>query len=304
VHVDLDTLATALYVKVDDELKASPQLNRWRPRVGITPKITDAELITVAVMQVLLGFHDESRWIRYARKALLHLFPRLPKQPGYNKRLRTLGTQLAHLVAVLAVDTDLWRHPIRIADSTPVQCGASRTTVQNSDLAGWAGYGYCSSHSRRFWGLRLHLVTTVHGLPVAFALTNPKVDERDVLVDLVSLHPSMFRHQDGPILVVDKGYRDSATERWLNEAEITVVRPAYRNEPPRPGRMLLRAVRQTIESVNDTLKDQLGLEHHGGRTTTGVTVRVLQRILALTAAIWHNWHTGQPIMRSLTAYDH
>jgi Transposase DDE domain len=304
VHVDLDTLATALYVKVDDELKASPQLNRRRPRVGITPKITDAELITVAVMQVLLGYHDESRWIRYARKTLIHLFPYLPKQPGYNKRLRLLGAQLAHLVAVLAVDTDLWQHPIRLADSTPVQCAASRTTVQNSDLAGWAGYGYCASHSRRFWGLRLHLVTTVHGLPVAFALTHPTIDERDVLVDLVSLHPGMFGHPDGLILVVDKGYRDRAMETWLNEADITVVRPAYRNEPPRPGRMLLRAVRQTIESVNDTLKDQLGLERHGGRTTTGVTVRVLQRILALTASIWHNWHTGQPIMRSLTAYDH
>jgi hypothetical protein len=304
VHVDLDTLATALYVKVDDALKASPQLNRWRPRVGIVPKITDAELITVAVMQVLLGYHDESRWIRYARNALIHLFPYLPKQPGYNKRLRTLGTQMAHLVAALAADTDLWRHPVRIADSTPVQCGTSRTTVQNSDLAGWAGYGYCASHSRRFWGLRLHLVTTVHGLPVAFALTHPTVDEREVLVDLVSLQSTMFHHRDGLILVVDKGYRDRVTETWLNETDISVVRPAYRNEASRPGRMLLRAVRQTIESVNDTLKDQLGLEHHGGRTTTGVTVRVMQRILALTACIWHNWHTGQPIMRSLIAYDH
>jgi hypothetical protein len=135
-------------------------------------------------------------------------------------------------------------------------------------------------------------------------LTSPKVDGRDVLVDLVSLQPHMFHHQDGLILIVDKGYRDRGTETWLNEAGITVVRPAYRNETPRPGRVLLRAVRQTIESVNDTLKDQLGLEHHGGRTTAGVTVRVLQRILALTAAIWHNWHTGQPIMRSLIAYDH
>ena len=114
----------------------------------------------------------------------------------------------------------------------------------------------------------------------------------------------MFHHPDGLILVVDKGYRDRGTENWLNETGITVVRPAYRNEPPRPGRGLLRAVRQTIESVNDTLKDQLGLERHGGRTTAGVTVRLLQRILALTAAIWHNWRTGQPIMRSLTAYDH
>jgi len=70
------------------------------------------------------------------------------------------------------------------------------------------------------------------------------------------------------------------------------------------GRALLRAVRQSIESVNQTFKGQLDLEAHGGRTPDGVAVRVLQRILALTAAIWHNWHTGQPTMRSLTAYDH
>jgi hypothetical protein len=113
VYVDLDTLATALYVRIDDELKASPQLNRWRPAVGINPKITDAELITVSVMQVLLGYHNESRWIRYARKSIIHLFPSLPKQPGYNKRLRTLSTQLAHFIAVLVTDTDLWQHPIR-----------------------------------------------------------------------------------------------------------------------------------------------------------------------------------------------
>src|SRR3954470_21230511 len=157
VHVDLDPLATALYVRIDDELKASPQLNRRRPKVGIPPKITDAELITVSVMQALLRYPNESHWIRYARKSIIHLFPYLPKQPGYNKRLRTLTTQLAHFIAVLAADTDLWRHPIRIADSTPVPCGMSRETALRSDLAGWAGYGYCASHSRPFWGLRLHL---------------------------------------------------------------------------------------------------------------------------------------------------
>ena len=304
MHVDLDTLATALYVRIDDELKASPQLNPYRPKIGITPKITDAELITVSVMQVLLGYHNESRWIRHARKAITHLFPYLPKQPGYNKRLRRLTTQLTHVIALLVTDTDLWQHPIRIADSTPVPCGMSRETARRSDLDTWAGYGYCASHSRLFWGLRLHLVTTVHGLPVAFALSNAKTDEREVLVDLVTLQPNMFHHPDGLILVVDKGYRDRDTETWLNDSGITVIRPAYRTEPERPGRGLLRAVRQSIESVNQSFKGQLDLEQHGGRTITGVAVRVLQRLLALTAAIWHNWHTGQPVLRSLTAYDH
>ena len=304
VYTDLDTLATALYVKIDDELKTRPELNRWRPKVRLAPKITDAELMTVAALQALLGHHDEARWIRYARKTLRHLFPRLPQQPGYNKRLRTLIPQLQHMIRVLAYDTDLWQHPIRVADSTPVECGRSRETVKRSAPAGWAGYGYCASHSRRFWGLRLHLITTVHGLPVAFALTHPTTDERDVLVDLFSMESDLLTHPDGLILVVDKGYRDAATERWLGERGVTVIRPSYKGEKTRPGRAMLRAVRQSIESVNDTFKGQLDLEQHGARSTDGVAVRILQRVLALTAAIWHNWHTGQPVMRSLIAYDH
>ena len=304
MHVDLDTLATALYVRIDDELKASPQLNRPRPKTGMAPELTDAELITVAVLQALLGYHNEARWIRYAHKALAHLFPYLPKQPGYNKRLRAAVDQLKHLIRLLVLDTDLWRDPLRLADSTPVECGRSRQTVNRSALAGWASYGYCASHSRHFWGLRLHLITTVHGLPVTFALTNPKTDERAVLVDLFDLDAALLTHPDGLLLLVDKGYRDQATEQLLAERGVTMVRPAYKGEPSRPGRPLLQALRQTIESVNQTFKGQLDLEQHGGRTTEGVAVRVLQRILALTAAIWHNWHTGQPIMRSLIAYDH
>jgi hypothetical protein len=63
-------------------MKASPQLNRQRPTAGITPKITDAQLITVSVMQVLLGYHNESRWIRYARKSITHLSPTCPSSPA------------------------------------------------------------------------------------------------------------------------------------------------------------------------------------------------------------------------------
>jgi hypothetical protein len=71
-----------------------------------------------------------------------------------------------------------------------------------------------------------------------------------------------------------------------------------------PGHRYFKPLRWVIESVNNTLKAQLDLGRHGGRTVGGVTVRILQRILALTAAIWHNDATGQPVMCSLLAYDH
>ncbi len=142
VHVDLDTLATALYVRIDDELKAPPQLNRWRPAVGIAPRITDAELITVSVMQALLGYHNESRWIRHARKAIIHLFPYLPKQPGYNKLLRALSAQLAYFIAALVADTDLWQGafpqepPHRAAPAVPRVGGPVRRPATRDEELG------------------------------------------------------------------------------------------------------------------------------------------------------------------------
>jgi hypothetical protein len=90
VNADLDTLATALYVRADDLLKDCPERAPERPAVGFAPKITDAKLITLAVMQALCGRPSEVRWLRYAHPGLRHLFPYLPKQPGYNKRLRAL----------------------------------------------------------------------------------------------------------------------------------------------------------------------------------------------------------------------
>ena len=91
MDADLDTLATALYVTTDDLLRAHPERVPARPKIGITPRTSDAEILTLAVMQALLGFTSETRWLRYARKNLLDMFPNLPLQSGYNKRLRKLA---------------------------------------------------------------------------------------------------------------------------------------------------------------------------------------------------------------------
>jgi hypothetical protein len=303
VDADLDTLATALYVRVDDLLKSEPRRCPWRPRVGIAPKISDAELVTLAVMQSLLGHTSESRWLRYADRHLRALFPYLPQQPGYNKRLRALAATMDWLIGVLARDTSVWTDDVWVVDSTPVECARSRETVKRSDLAGWAEYGYCASHSRYFWGLRLHLVCTLHGLPVGFALTGAKADERQVLLDILHADPSLTT-RPAQIMIGDKNYFGAQFEATLPEAGIQLLRPARQGESERPGARFFKPLRQVIESINDTFKGQLDLEHHGGRTPAGVITRVWQRILALTAAIWHNDRIGAPVLRSLTAYDH
>jgi hypothetical protein len=304
VDADLDTLATALYVTVDDLLQQAPHLAPWRPRVGIAPKLSDAELVTLAVMQALLGFTSEARWLRHAGRHLRHLFPYLPKQPGYNKRLRAAADLLRQVVRAIACDTALWADDVWLVDSTPVECGRSRETTKRSALAGWAQYGYCASHSRYFWGLRLHLVCTLHGLPVLVALTGAKADERLVVLDLLATEPQLLAARPGQVLVADKHYYGAEFERVLAGLGLRLLRPARKGEPERAGARLFRPLRQRVESVNQTFKGQLDLERHGGRTPAGVAVRVLQRILALTAVIWHNDKTGQATPRSLVAYDH
>ena len=299
---DLDTLATTLYVTVDDLLIQHPEWAPQRPAVGIAPRLSDAELVTLAVIQVLLRFDTEARFLRYAHAHLGPWFPYLPARAAYNKRLRRSAGLLQHVIRWLARDSPSWWDDLWLVDSTPVECGRSRQTAQRSDLGGWAEYGYCASHSRYFWGLRLHLVATPSGLPITFALAGAKADERDICSAMLS-HAQIARQ--GQTLMADKGYKSGPFEEDLKTAGISLIRPATKTETPRAGKQLLKAFRQTIESVYDTLKDQLGLQRHGGRTRTGVAVRVLQRILALTAVIWHNQTTQRPgPARSLIAYDH
>jgi hypothetical protein len=297
VTTDLNTLLTGLYVKIDEYLGR-------RPRPGRPPKLSDAELLTLAVAQVLLGVRSDARWLRFVPRALPGAFPYLPGQSGYNKRLRGAVPLIKRLIRMLAADTDLWTDPVWITDSTPVECARSRPTAQRSNLAGWAGYGYCASHSRFFWGLRLHLICTPAGLPVSWALADPKLDDRQVLMAILEQDPALTAGRPGLVVIADKGYVSAELDAFLADRGVQLLRPSYRNRSPRPGEHLLKPIRQLIESVNDTLKGQLDLELHGGRSIDGVTARVGQRILALTAAIWHNRATGQPVTRSLIAYDH
>ena len=151
----------------------------------------------------------------------------------------------------------------------------------------------------------LHLVCTLGGLPVLFALTGAKADERETLRGMLDTAPEVGASHPGQTIIGDKNYYGREFEDDLAaERHLELLRPARKGEPERAGARLFKPLRQVIESINQTFKGQLDLERHGGKTPAGVIARVLSRILALTAAIWLNDKTGQPVKRSLTAYDH
>ncbi|WP_435219275.1 transposase, partial [Streptomyces sp. bgisy034] len=220
---DLDALLTALYVKIDDEIGDT----RW---LGRPPRLTDSELVCLAVAQAMLGFASESRWLRFVHSRLGAMFPYVPKQPGWNKRLRAALPLVKRVIRLLAADTDFWFDNHWIIDSTPVECGRSRPTVKRSDMAGWAGYGYCASHSRFFWGLRLYLVCTPTGMPVLWALANPKLDEREVLMAMLDREPDAVTGRPGLLLIADKGFASKEFETDLALRGAALLRPSFKRE--------------------------------------------------------------------------
>ena len=291
----LDDLVTALYVTIDERL--GPRLGPGRP-----PKLSDAELVCLAVAQVLLGARSERHWLRFAHARLGHLFPYLPGQSGYHKRLRAA----AHLVVLalrdLAVHSPSWCDGFRLLDATALPCGQSRETVERSALWPHAAYGYDRSHSRWYWGFKLYLLCAPDGMPISWCLASPRLGEREVAEALVDDAARQQALAAGTIILADKGLAGRAFHQHLRELGAWLVRPDRKDEPRRFGS--LGGMRQWIESVINTLKDQLGLEQHRGRTLGGVFVRVGQRLLALAAAVWFNWQLGVADKRSLLAYDH
>jgi Transposase DDE domain len=289
VPPDLDSLLTALYVLVEDFLP-----RRCGP--GRPPRITDAELVCLAVAQIFLDCPRERRFLRFAKGRLSHLFPYIPGQSGYNKRLRALAPQVARLISHLACVSPSFCDRLRLLDSTPVPCAQSRETVKRSDLAGLGAYGYCASHSRYFWGFRLYLLCAPDGTPIAFELAPANAPERQVAAELLER-----ALQPGQVVLADKGFAGEAFEELIASFGCQLLRPDRRDEPARHDP--LGGFRQWIASIIETTKGQLSLERHGARTLNGLIARIAQRLLAPAAGCWHNWTIGDP-GRHFTAYDH
>jgi hypothetical protein len=295
VHACLDDLVIALYVTIDELLEP-------RRGPGHPPKLADSELICLAVAQVLLGYRSERRWLRAVSDRLGHLFPYVCGQAAYHRRLRRAAPLVAEVLHALAAGSPSWCDQWRLLDATPVPCGASRPTARRSELAGWAGYGYDRSHSRWYWGLKLYLLAAPDGLPVAWCLANPSLGERQVAEGLLDRASRQGVLRPGMVVLADKGLAGRSFAQTVADLGARLVRPDRADEPTRFGN--LGGVRQWVEAIIDTLKDQLSLEQHGAHTIQGVWIRVAQRLLALATGVWFNWQLHAPVKRSLVAYDH
>lgn len=287
MHADLDTLCTVVYCTADDLLPEKSGNARRR--------VTDAEVATLCVAQAIMGIPSDRRFLAVARKRLHDLFPELPQQPGYHKRRARLAETIEWLIGVFAAESPGFHDELLLIDSTPVECASSVETTRRSALAEAADYGYCASHSRFFWGFRLHGLFAPDGTPRAFTLASPKRDEREVGLELLG----RCNRVGGETLIGDKGYAGRSFAAAVADLDATIVRPARKDEPA--AGLHLAPIRQRVESIFWTCKDILTLERHGARTLINLRVRIAQRFLALAACIALNHRLGRQ-SRALVDY--
>jgi transposase len=290
---DLDLLCIAVFCAADDFLP--------RPDRNARRKLTDAEIVTLCVAQVLLGISSDRRFLAAAAHRLSHLFPLLPTQDAFHKRRARLADTIELLIAHFASQSPGWWDDLLLLDSTPVETARSRETVKRAGdsrladaIADAAGYGYCPSHSRYFFGMRLHLLAAPDGTPRAATLWSPERGEREVAASML---PRALR--GGETIIADKGYAGAEFAQAVADHGATLIRPNRKDEPGQAPR--ISGLRQRIESIFDTCKDILGLEQHGARTLRGLRARIATRLLALAACVSLNHQLGLP-SRSLVAY--
>jgi hypothetical protein len=320
---DLDLLLTVVYCMTDDFLP--PRAPNARRRVS------DAEIVTLAIAQAIMGIPSDYRFVMVADRQLRHLFPVLPSRDAFHKRRIRLCGQIEALIAHFARHSPGYMDDLLLVDSTPIECARSRETVKRGGhssladaLANAADYGYCASHSRLFWGFRLHALFAPDGTPRALALTSPKIDEKLVCVQMVA----RCERAGGQLLILigDKNFRGKQFESDLAALDATILRPRRKDEKAtadtpssstpalRPASQItpqpphtpssephLAAIRQRIESIFWTFKDILTLERHGARTLNNLRVRLCARFAALAAAVMLNHQLDRP-SRSLVNY--
>ncbi len=254
------------------------------PRPGPQGKITDAELICLAVAQAAIGESSDRKFLGMIAYRLEGWFSHLPEQSQYNRRLRRLTPYIAMVqlgLAELIASGDT-----RLADGTLISCANYAGCGAKSHFAGRAGYGLCPSKSRFYRGMRLVLVTDEKGVPLGYDLVAPGEGEREPLFRLAQAHP-------GTVLFADRGFWGAEYERTIELISVALITPGRDRDGERPAAEVFKAtIRLVFESVFAFLKRQMRLEEHLAKTIDGLRQRVAQRLLALTRGTFSstsNW---------------
>lgn len=282
--LDKATILTTIYTIVDDTMKASPTIQRALQRPGRQPRLSDSEVVTLALYQELIGEPREDHFFRLHQDSLFSFFPGLNERSRYNRRKRDLWSvilaiRMALLIALGANEADTG-----VIDSVPTPCVGYKRDKLATDFAGQSHYGVCSSKAMKYFGVKLHNLVTLTGVILDFMLTSAAPHDSQAVMEFLEAH------QDKLIEVIgDKAYNGELLQTMAREElGVVLTAPQKANQPKRgteEERACYARWRLVAERANSQLQEQFHLSKHYAKSRWGLMTRVAAKVTAHTIGI-------------------
>jgi hypothetical protein len=292
--VDKATVLTVIFVTVTEMLR-QPHAASALARPGPKPTCPDAEIITVALYQELVGDPREDHFYRLQAEALRSYFPRLPERSRYNRRKRALVwiILLVRMGILEALGVEHFRRGS--IDSAPVPV----TGYKRDKAAAWetiAAYGRCAAKAMKYYGCKLTTLVSDSGVVMDFALSAANHYDNQVVPEFIAQYAYRDVLED---VTGDKAYNDQMLQTDLfEEFGIVLKAPKKDNQTVQDNDPFVSsktdAVRRLmVELVNSQLQEQLHLSKHYAKSTHGLFTRVAAKLTAHTIGIAVNLMLGR-----------
>lgn len=286
---DFDDFCLYAYVVIDTIVQSLQGLLR---RPGPEPVCSDSELLTMSIIGECKGWDEETELLSNLQ-AYSHLFPHLPTQSRFNRRRRNL--MLLHNVIrqSLLAQLDLSQDRQCVIDSLPIP--VVQFHLVPGSTGEWSAYeadfGRVESKKQTIFGYKLHMLITLGGLILDFALAPASAPDGTVGFELLASHSDLT-------VIGDKAYINAkqAAAFWHNHHLRLLTLPRrnqHRQLTPAEAHRI-NAVRQIIETVNGQLTEQFQIETNHARTFWGLCTRLYAKLTAHTLSIFINRLIGNP----------
>ncbi|MFZ5988636.1 MAG: IS982 family transposase [Bacillota bacterium] len=277
-----------IFAVVDDFCK---HLKRIRHKKGPKYKFSRNQILKMMILKNLLGITSDRSFIRFLRNFGRGLFRKIPDHSVFNRRSKDLLSLFEAFRRFLLTKLQVEGDSIRLIDSTPVPVVRYRRGEDRlAKSFERATFGYCATQDEKYFGFKLHLLTTSTGLPTHFDITEASLPDVKMLEELTSSFNKL-------IIIGDKGYQDlDLKDKLLTENKLMIT-PDKKNQKRQlnnQAKKQLLKFRKRIEITINQLKDQFNLAKLRAKNLLGLVVRIMGVILTMTLAVFVNRHLGRP----------
>ena len=269
--LSVSDLLLVVYVLVDDLFTVVVGERRLRSR-GVSPKLSDAEVITIELVGEILGIDSDKGIWNYIRQHWLSLFPDLPSRSRFVRQAADLWKVKQQMHVYLIALLGVIRGSLHIIDGFPVPVCRRARASRCQRFAGEVALGYCASQKSYYYGFKGHLVTDDAGVIVSLLLTAATVDDRAPLLGLADPLKG--------VLLGDKGYIDEQKWAWLWQRGVQLKTPRRKNMAPRPAADISapqRKRRKVVETVISQLNERFHIGKVRARDAWHLTSRIARK---------------------------